>query len=606
VLVRRHSQGHPEALDRIVASVGRYRKLQRTAWDEIGFHRPLAGFLFLVAVGLVMFIVLMIYQQAVLYGTLLKSAQARGAWSLVTTFFTTVWVLFDWGTGTAFVKFLAERRVDDPREGIKYAQFYVWWQAITGTVQLGLIVLIAAYVMPHTGYAFLSYYLILHALIQFPGFFNVFQNAFRAYQKQDYDQVLNLVLYLAPILVQSVSVLLLSQWGAANPVFGKSMGGVFGLGIGVYLSNVLVLVVGYLLFKRLGFNASVLFMAHFDRDTVTSALRFGTPITIAGVAGGLGYTVQTALIAMYVLNWTEVQGNWDVVSPQGLLLAYAAVGGLYQGLMPSISEAFNHGRQMLTRYYVAQGFKYGALFSVFVASALIGVGDWFIVGALGEDYQRAAGLMLAMGLWGMIQFPAWFSDRFQEGTGRPDLQMWMLILEQSLRILLMFLLMPSMGLEGLILAYFVALAMKDVVAWWLNGRLIMSYRIYWWQTAAAPLLAGLINWALLRLLGSAMGGDEIDQISAVLLFFIALLPSLPVYFFFNGLFGGWDDAGLTELRRAAGLSSLGKPIAWLIYYASSAGARLSPLHGRFPVDLYDEANKEAAALTNERASLVNL
>jgi hypothetical protein len=295
VLARRYSQGHPEALDHIVASVGRYRKLQQTAWDEVGFHRPLAGFLFLVAVGLVMFIVLMIYQQAVLYGTLLKSAQARGAWSLVTTFFATVWVLFDWGTGTAFVKFLAERRVDDPREGIKYAQFYVWWQAITGTVQLGLIVLIAAYVMPHTGYAFLSYYLILHALIQFPGFFNVFQNTFRAYQKQDYDQVLNLVLYLTPILVQSVSVLLLSQWGATNPVFGKSMGGVFGLGIGVYLSNVLVFVVGYILFKRLGFNASVLFMAHFDRDTVTSALRFGTPITIAGVAGGLGYTVQTGL-----------------------------------------------------------------------------------------------------------------------------------------------------------------------------------------------------------------------------------------------------------------------------------------------------------------------
>ena len=39
--------------------------------------------------GLVLFIVLMIYQQAVLYGTLLKSAQARGVWSLVTTFFTT-------------------------------------------------------------------------------------------------------------------------------------------------------------------------------------------------------------------------------------------------------------------------------------------------------------------------------------------------------------------------------------------------------------------------------------------------------------------------------------------------------------------------------------
>lgn len=601
---RRHSRRHPEALDRIVADARRYGKLQQSAWEEVGFHRPLAGFLFLVAVGLVLFIVLMIYQQTILYGALLKSPQARGAWSLITTFFSTFWVLFDWGTGTAFVKFFAQYRVDDPREGIKYAQLFVWWQAITGTIQLGLVMLIAAFVMPHTGYAFLSYYLILHALIQFPGFLTIFQNTFRAYQKQDYDQVLNLVIYLAPVVVQSGTVYLLTQWGAANPVFGQSMGGVFGLGVGAYISQMLVFGVGYVLLKKLGYNGGVLFMAHFDRKTLTSALGFGTPITIAGIAGGLGYTIQTALIATYVLNWTEVQGNWDVVSPQGLLLAYSAVGGLYYGLMPAISEAFNHGRLALTRYYVAQGFKYGGFFSAFVGSALIGVGDRFILGALGEDYQRAAGLMLVMGLWGMIQFPAWFSDRLQEGTGRPDLQMWLLIMEQTIRIVFMFLLMPSMGLTGLILAYVVALPIKNVVAWWINRRLILVFRIYWWQTAVAPLLAGMVNWMLLRALGTAMGGDESNQITAVILFFIALLPSLPVFCFFAGLFGGWDDAGLAELRRAAGLSSLGKPVAWLIYHASAFGARLSPLHGRYPLDLYDEAQVEAMALTKERVSLV--
>ncbi len=602
--VRRYSRRHPEALERIVADTRRYDRLQQSPWEEVGFHRPLAGLLFLVAVGLVLFIVLMIYQQAVLYGTLLKSAQARGVWSLITTFFNTLWLLFDWGTATAFVKFFAERRVDDPCQGIKYAQLYVWWQAITGTVQLGLVVLIAAFIVPHTGYAFMSYYLILHALIQFPGFLTVFQNTLRAYQKQDYDQVLNLIFYLAPILVQSGTVYLFNRWGAANPAFGKSMGGVFGLGVGAYLTQVSVFVVGYALLKRLGYNAGVLFMAHFDRNTLVSALKFGTPLTVAGVVGALGYTVQTALVAIYILNWTEVQGNWDVVSPQGLLMAYSAVGALYYGLMPAISEAFNHGRRVLTRYYVAQGFKYGGFFSAFVASALIGVGDRFIVGALGEDYRRAAGLMVIMALWGMIQFPAWFADRLQEGVGRPDLQMWLFIMEQAIRILLMFLFMPPLGLTGLVLAYVIALPTKDVVAWWVNRRLVLPFRIYWWQTAVAPLLAGGVNWSLLRALGSAMGGDQIHQITSVLLFFIALLPSLPVFCFFNALFGGWDDAGLAELRRAAGLSSLGKPIAWLIYYASTLGARLSPLHGRFPVDIYAEAQAEARALTGERVSLV--
>jgi hypothetical protein len=212
--------------------------------------------------------------------------------------------------------------------------------------------------------------------------------------------------------------------------------------------------------------------------------------------------------------------------------------------------------------------------------------------------------MLVMALWGMIQFPAWFADRLQEGTGRPDLQMWLLIMEQAIRIILMFLLMPALGLTGLILAYVVALPIKNVVAWWLNSHLILRFRIYWWQTAVAPLLAGVVNWTLLRALGTAMGGDEINQISSVLLFFFALLPSLPVFCIFAGLFGGWDDAGLAELRRAAGLSSLGKPVAWLFYYSSALGARLSPLHGRFPLELYQQAQIEARTLTEDRVSLV--
>ncbi len=601
--VRRYSRQHPEALDRIVSDAQRYQKLRQSAWEQVGFHRPLAGFLFLIAVGLVLFIVIMIYQQQVLYGVLLPSAQARGVWSVITTFFNTVWLLFDWGTSTAFIKFFAERRVDDPREGIKYAQLYVWWQAITGTIQLGLVILIAALVVPHTGYAFMSYYLILHALIQFPGFLIVFQNTLRAFQKQDYDQLLNLIFYLAPILVQSATVYLLGRWGAANPVFGKSMGGVFGLGIGAYLTQIVVFVVGYVMLKRLGYNTRVLFMAHFDRKTLTTALKFGTPVTIAGVVGALGYTVQTVLIAEHILNWTEVQGNWDVVSPQGLIMAYSAIAGLYYGLMPAISEAFSHGRRALTRYYVAQGFKYGGFFSVFLASALISVGDRFILGAMGPDYTRAAGWMVAMALWGMIQFPAWFADRLQEGVGRPDLQMWLLTMEQTMRVILMFALMPSMGVSGLIMAYLIALPLKNVVAWWVNRRVILPFRIYWWQTAGAPLLAGAVNAALLRGLGNVMGGDEINQITSVILFFIALLPSLPIFCLFAGLFGGWDDQGLAELRRAAGLSSLGKPIAWTIYHASALGARLSPLHGRFPIDVYDSAQAEAQTLTEERVSL---
>jgi len=600
--VRAYSRRHPEALADIVGDAARFQRVEAgSRWEEVGFPRVLAGFLFLMAVGLILFLVLVIYQQVVLYGMLLPSAQARGAWSIIVNFFNTFWVLFDWGTSTAFIKFFSEYRVDDPQRGLKFGQLYVWWQAITGTIQLGAVVVLAAFVVPDSPWAFMSYYLIIHALIQFPGFLRVFQYAFGAFQRNDYDQTLNLVIYMGPILIQSVTVWVLTQWGAANPIFGPAMGGVFGLGLGVYLTEIAMFLVGTALYWRLGYGVKVLFLAHFGWDTVRQAIKYGFPITVAGVVFALGYTVQMVLVVTLILNWTEVQGNWDVISPTGLILAFGGLHGLYQALLSAISESHSHRRAALTRYYIAQGFKYGGWFSAFVGSGLLAIGDKFILGALGPGYTLAAQMVGFMALWGAVQYPAWFADRMQEAVGRPDLEAWMLIFEQTLRIALMLALMPFLGIWGLLIAYMIALPAKDVLVWIVNYKLIMPYRIHWWQSILAPLLAGTVNFFVLRTLVELIWQPE--QVVSAVLFFVAMVPALPLFSFWSGIFGGWDDQGVRELEIATGMSSLAKPIAYLVYWGTALGARISPLHGRWPIP-HRAAVAEAVSLGEERVSLV--
>jgi hypothetical protein len=90
----------------------------------------------------------------------------------------------------------------------------------------------------------------------------------------------------------------------------------------------------------------------------------------------------------------------------------------------------------------------------------------------------------------------------------------------------------------------------------------------------------------------------------LLLFLLALLPSLPFYSFLSAMFGGWDDDGMQELKRATDMSSLAKPIAYLVYGGAVLGARLSPLHGRFPIAIYSEAMAEARGLRAEKVRLV--
>jgi O-antigen/teichoic acid export membrane protein len=608
---RRHSLRHPEALDHLVAATRALRDEGDMIWEDVGFHRPLAGFLVLLAMGLILFIPFMIYTTVLLPRFLLPSAQALGAWSLIVNFFNTFWILFDMGTSVAFVKYFSELRVDRPREGIKFIQLYVWWQAITGTVQLGLVALLAAYIVPRTGYAYLTWFVVLHALIQFPGFLRMFQYVFRAFQRLDYDQILNVLaqpaaggtgpgnIGLILIILQALTVLAARQVFASNAVFGTALGGGFGLGIGLYLTELSIFAVGLLLYRRLGYNARVLFMAHFDRQTISQALRFGSMITLGGVLGAVGWSIQVLLMERFLLNYTEIQGNWNVAF--GLIVAFSAAAALYQGLMPGISEAYSHGRDALTRYYVAQGFKYGGWFSLFIGGALLGVSDRFILGSLGEEWVRAAQIVSILIVWGVLQFPAWFSDQLQQGAGKPALQALMLFFEQTLRVILMFVLLQRFQIWGLIAAYLIALPAKDVVAWLVNARLIVRPQIYWWQTLAAPLLAAAVNYVTLRTIGNLIW--QADLVTSLLLFFVAILPSLPWYCFWNGFFGGWDNRGLAVLRQAVRISNIGRPIAALIYESSALGARLSPLHGRFPITLYAQAHQEARELTLTKVPL---
>jgi flavin reductase (DIM6/NTAB) family NADH-FMN oxidoreductase RutF len=60
----------------------------------------------------------------------------------VIQFFNFAWLFFDMGTSIAFVKYLSQYRVDDPRKGIQYGQVFVWWQALSGAVQVALVVAI--------------------------------------------------------------------------------------------------------------------------------------------------------------------------------------------------------------------------------------------------------------------------------------------------------------------------------------------------------------------------------------------------------------------------------------------------------------------------------
>ncbi len=259
-LVRRYSLNHPEELDRIVSDRSSFEAREaQTEWEQVGFHRPLGGFLVALSIGLVLFIPLIIYQNLILPSYILPSAQALGIWLRVTQFFNLAWLFFDMGTSIAFIKYLSEHRVRDPRKGIQFGQVFVWWQVLSGAIQVAIVVGLASTLAPRSAYALYAWSVIVHSFIQLPGFYQVARHALTGFQRLDYSRLLDIFLNLVlPMIVQPIFVSAMFLWGKSHPVFGPAMGGLLGLGIAAYAAEAATFAIGLGLYRRVGYNARVL------------------------------------------------------------------------------------------------------------------------------------------------------------------------------------------------------------------------------------------------------------------------------------------------------------------------------------------------------------
>jgi len=599
--VRRYSQNHPEALDQIVVNRATFEaRSAGTEWEDIGFHRALGGFLVALSIGLVLFIPLIIYQNLILPVYILPSAQALGIWGRVVQFFSFAWLFFDMGTSVAFIKYLSQYRVDDPKKGIQYGQVFVWWQALSGAIQVALVVAIASTIAPKTAYALYAWSVIIHAFIQVPGFFQVMRNALNGFQRQDYARYLDMGLSLVfPMIVQPVFVGLAYAWGKSHPQFGGAMGGLLGLGISAYAAELLTFILGWWLYCRVGYNPKVLFLAHFDWEVIKTSFRFGVFEMLGSMAWAIGQAAEIWITQARLINYAEIWGNWGLA--QNFVFAFNVTQTLNDGAMPAISEAISHGKRVLSQYYSVMLYKWNGMISFFLGAVLLAVADRFILGASGPEFIRAARYVVPLAIWGTFQFPSWVGDNVQLGSDRPYLKSILIFGEQFIRVVLALVLLERFQINALIIAYFVGLFSKGIAAYWINHRICFPQRFFSWQSLIAPLLAAGVHFTWLRwLTGIIWQGDEI---SSVLIFLIGILPSFPVYMFLYGFFGGWDQDTLEELQNAVSLTGFAQPLAWLIWKSTELGARLSPLHNRFPISIRPAAMQEAQDLMAEKVKL---
>jgi O-antigen/teichoic acid export membrane protein len=603
IIVRRYSMAHPEVMENLVSDHKKFEANEaKTDWEKVGFHRPLSGLLVGMGIGIILFIPLIIYQNLILPQFILPSAQALGMWGRVTQFFGLTWALFDMGTSVAAMKYLSQYRVSDPQRGFKYIQVYLWWQALSGAIQVAIVVMATSLGIVRTPYALFAWSIVVHSLIQIPGFYGVFRTTLNGLQRNDYARYLDAAWAIVlPIVTQLALVPIFYALGKANPAIGGSMGGVIGLGVAAYALELGNFLLGMWLYRRLGYKIGILFMAHFDWPIIKETFRFGFFEMLGGMTVAAGSALEIWVTQNGLVNYSETWGNWILAG--NFLLAFTVSTNLFDGIMPAISEALSSGYKKLSQYYSVQSYKWGAITSAVLGAVLLVVAPKFIIGSSGMEFQRAAVLAVPLTIFGSIQFFGWLGDAIFLGSNRPALRAGMILLEQAIRVGLLIVLLNKFQIEALVIAYFVGILVRGVVAYFVADRFCFPQKIYFWQTLSAPLLAGAAQYLFLSLIAKYVWQG--DEISSVVLFFIGLLPAMPVFFFFYALAGGWDTAGLEEVAEASRMTGFLRPVVRVVFEIPSRwGAKLSPLHNRFPIKMRDMAMIEAQALTEERVKLV--
>jgi len=603
VIVRRYSLRHPEALDSLVADKEKFEaNEEHTDWERVGFHRPLSGLFVGMGIGILLFIPLIAYQNFILPQFILPSAQALGMWGRVTQFFGLTWAIWDLGTSTASMKFLSQYRVSDPRRGFKYMQVYVWWQALSGAIQVALVVALTSIGIVRTPYALFTWSIVIHSFIQIPGFYGVFRGTLNGLQRNDYARYIDAAwAIIIPVITQLALVPIFYAYGKSHPALGAAMGGVMGLGAAAYALELFSFLLGFWLYKRLGYKASILFMAHFDWTIIKETFKFGFFEMLGGILVAGGAALEIWVTQNGLVNYSETWGNWLLAG--NFLLAFTVTTNLFDGVMPAVSEALSSGYKMLSQYYSVQSYKWGSIASAVLAAVLLVAAPKFIIGSSGQEFQRAAVIAIPLTIFGAIQFLGWLSDAIFLGSNKPLLRAALILLEQTIRIGLLLLLLERFQILALLIAYFIAILVRGITAYFVADRYCFPQRFYFWQSLAAPALAAVAQYFFISLIASVLW--QKDEVTSIVLLFVALVPCMPVFFFFYALLGGWDDAGLEETVQASLMTGFLRPVIHVIFILPSQwGARISPLHNRFPITMRPQAMEEAQALTESKVRLV--
>lgn len=593
-------------------------KPKEDLWETVGMHRMLSGFFYKI-VFTIFHIIMGIVTALVLFPIMFPFPETKGYYDTATSLFGAIFIAFDLGTANMMNRYIGENGTKDPKKMIHYLQYFIWYQAFSGLVQVTLISIWALYV-PIESFLHFTWIFLLYSTVQYPAFQGVFRHALEALQqfhKSSWIGFLEGDIFQASMEIGMV--ILFRYTLGARVEFGILLAISIGLVLGKYLDDFIVMLFGMKMFSQVMSKFGIRvrdcfrhdFNAHLVKDVFIFGIKTGFPGAISGFVG------------LLILSW------WLTVPQYTTFIALLSVGqsivnfiqNLKLDLGGSIAESYMNGKKALASYYIGQVWRFDAviqiLFYVIIFAVQLVLGDALVY--IGLDYYLLSipfimPIMMRRFINPYVELPGIIltsSDKpniamgfgfMGLGLGTLNWYLFLVVfkLPQTYGSAVLFWLMPAGDI-------FVTIIMA-VISYTYIHKKMLKLKIPLWQAFGAPgIMAGLVclaaylSYLFIYIPMKAAYGAIVAMIPLAGIFCIAL----PIFLWIPGtvLLGAWDDGSVNSFEKASKIAGIARFIIGPMYAGMKWAVPRSKLHGRFKMDDTDAMREAEELMALKRAAM---
>ncbi|MHA1848470.1 MAG: lipopolysaccharide biosynthesis protein, partial [Promethearchaeota archaeon] len=474
------------------------------SWKVPGYHKPLSGFFTMFYITLVVIAPLFVVVIYVLPTFIIQDPSSFGIQFIITSIFSAVFITLDFGLAQAYDRFVGQYWSTEPERALKYIQFFIWYQMLSGLGQTTVISLIGLYIVPSiNSIGFMSWFFVVNTLVQFPGIVYVFTHMLKSAQRTDLEALVNFIsMIFFQIGLMTVFPEIFRQLGASNPHVGEVIGASLGLSLGSYAGQMAQMLLSAAFLKKIDkrFTIGQLFRMDFDRKLIFETLLFGLKSMLSNVIYLFGNFFSVIIITFNLNNYPYYGSFIGIATYLTYPIYFMTI--LYENALPTTSEAYNNKKFKLAGTYISYGFKYFGmfallLFTLFVLPYSI---NQIVTSVVPGLYKPMGMIIMFYSITKLFLALGDYSKLFLISIDRAGTYVIAVLIEQVTRISFLLIAIKPLQFWAFVFAEIPGALIKIILTWTLTHKKIIRVKINIWQTLVAPgisclIIAG-IGWVL--------------------------------------------------------------------------------------------------------------